>query len=284
MLIWSSGFVGIAASLKGGFNSGHLVLFRFLVASTALLLIILIRRAPFRLPDKSDIFRIFIVGFIGITTYHVFLTFGQQTVSAGTTGMIIGTAPIFTTILAMIMLRERLEWFGWLGLGIGFVGMFLITLGTADSGFSISKGTIFIFIGALATSSFFVLQKPLLRKYKPVELTAYFTWAGTLPMLFFAPGLLDTIKSATLGANLSAIYVGVFPAAIAYIIWSTALSLGDASKVTTLMYIEPVFVIIIAWIWLNEWPETISLIGGAIAISSVAIVNIIGNRVRRVST
>src|SRR5699024_1328753 len=199
-------------------------LYCFLFASTVFFIYVLFKGNRFSLHQKGDIWRILILGWIGITIYHVGVTFGQQTVSAGTARMIIGSAPIFTTLIAVFIMKEKMEWFGWLGLAIGFLGMFLVTLGTAGSGFSIGPGALLLLISAMATSVFFVFQKPLFTKYKPIELTAYFTWAGTLPMLVFLPGLFDNMAQATITANVSAIYVGVFPAAIAYVTWAMALS------------------------------------------------------------
>lgn len=100
-------------------------------------------------------------------------------------------------------------------------------------------------------------------------------------MLVFLPNLWSNIQRATLEANLSAIYVGIFPAAVCYAAWAIASSRGDISKLSPMLYLEPVFAILIAWLWLNELPSTLSMIGGAIAVSSVAVVNIIGHRVRR---
>jgi len=92
------------------------------------------------------------------------------------------------------------------------------------------------------------------------------------------PGLWSNIQDTTPTAHLSAIFVGVFPSAIAYTTWAIALSLDNATLVSMMLYIEPTVAILIAWVWLNEWPETLSLIGGLIAISSVLIVNILGRR------
>lgn len=171
----------------------------------------------FRLPDKRDLLQIVILGWIGITVYHICVTYGQLTVSAGTAGMLIGSAPIFTTILAVIILKETLGKIGWIGLFIGFTGILLIALGTGDSTYSISPGVVLVLIAALATSIFFVYQKPLFKRYRPIELTAYFTWVGMIPLLFFAPGLLGEIQNATIEAHLSAIYIGIFPTGIAYL-------------------------------------------------------------------
>ncbi len=282
VIIWGSGFAAIKASILGGYSSGHLVLVRFLIASVVFLIYALFTRTTFKLPYKSDVLRIVVLGLIGITIYHLGVTFGQQTVTAGTTAMIIGAAPVFTTLIAVFILKEKMEWFGWVGLGVGFIGITLITIGSSPGEtFVLSKGIIIVIISAIAASFFFVYQKPLFQRYGPIELTAYFTWSGTIPMFIFLPGLWDNIQKATLEANLSAIYVGIFPAAICYAAWAIASSRGDISKLAPMLYLEPVFAVLIAWLWLSELPSLLSIIGGFIAVSSVAVVNIIGQRVRQ---
>lgn len=274
VIIWGSTFAAIRASLTGGYTPGHLVLTRYLIASILFLIYALWPGVTFRLPEKNDLIKIILLSFIGISVYHIGVSFGEQTISAGTTGMLIGSSPIFTAIIAVLVLKERLGLYGWLGLGIGFTGIVLITLGTAGPAFTISNGAFLVLMSAVATSIFFVYQKPFFKRYRPIELTAYFTWFGTLPFFIFTPGLFQSIQHATLEANLSAIYVGVFPAAIAYVTWAIALSLGNASSVTSMLYLEPAIAILVAWIWLKELPTSLSLIGGVIALTGVLIVNI----------
>ncbi|MBD7944246.1 MULTISPECIES: DMT family transporter [Psychrobacillus] len=278
--IWGSSFAAISASLNGGYPPGHLALFRFLIASLIFLLIALWPGSKFKLPEKQDGWKIIILGWIGISLYHICVTFGQMTISAGTAGMLIGSAPIVTTVMAVIILKERLGKVGWVGLAFGFIGIILIAFGTGDSSFDISPGVFLVLIAAIATSIFFVYQKPLFKKYSAIELTAYFTWTGTLPFLFFAPGLFDTLQSATNEANLSAIYIGIFPTALAYLTWAIALSQSNASSVSNTLYAEPVVAIVITWIWLHELPSPLSIVGGVIAISSLLFVNLYGKKQR----
>ncbi|RKJ60171.1 EamA family transporter, partial [Butyricicoccus sp. 1XD8-22] len=165
------------------------------------------------------------------------------------------------------------------GLGFGFIGILLISIGSGD-GLGFSPGVVLILMAAIATSLFFVFQKPLFEKYSAIELTAYFTWIGTIPFLYFVPGLLNDIQTASLEANLTAIFIGIFPTSIAYLTWSIALSLASASSISSILYIEPVIAIIVAWIWINDLPSTLSTLGGVIAISGVLIVNYFGKKQR----
>ncbi|WP_391119324.1 DMT family transporter [Psychrobacillus sp. L3] len=283
VFIWGSSFASISASLHGGYSAGHLILFRFIIASFIFGVIAFFPGINFQLPRKEDILKILLLGWIGISVYHICVTYGQLTISAGTAGMLIGSAPIFTTVIAVLVLKERLGKIGWFGLGFGFIGILLIGIGTGDSIFNISPGVFLVIIAAIATSVFFVYQKPLLLKYNPIELTAYFTWAGTIPFLVFAPGLLHDIQHATLEANLSAIYIGIFPTAVAYLTWAIALSMSKASSLSSLLYAEPVIAILVAWIWLKELPAILSIVGGLIAILGVLIVHLYGRNRRLIS-
>lgn len=282
--LWGSGFAAISAGLTGGFTAGHLMVYRYLIASFVFFLYAIYPKSNFTLPKKKDLLPIFFLGVVGITFYHFGVTFGQLTISAGTTSMIVGTGPIFTTLIAIIILKEKMSGFSWIGLGVGFIGVTLITLGSSGATFTFSSGLFLVFFATISTSFFFVYQKPLLAEYHPIALAAYFTWAGTIPMLFFVPGLWDTLRHATLEANLSAIYVGVFPAALCYATWAMALSLGNVSAISSMLYLEAPIAIFIAWIWLNELPSTLSMIGGFIAISSVAIVNFVGRRKQKTTS
>ena len=276
VLIWGSTFAANSYSLQGGFSAGHLLLFRFIVASIIFAIIALIPSLNFRLPEKQDIWKIVLLGIVGINGYHICATFGQLTISAGTAGMLIGSGPIFTTIFAILILKERLSKIGWIGLAFGFAGISLIAIGSGDTAFGIAPGVFLTILAAIATSIFFVYQKPLFKKYSAIELTAYFTWVGTIPFLIFAPGLIEAIQTVPVEVNITAIYIGVFPTAIAYLTWAYALSQSNASSISTVLYLEPVIAIIVAWIWLSELPKSISIIGGIIAISSVILVNFYG--------
>nr|WP_106781245.1 DMT family transporter [Lysinibacillus timonensis] len=277
VIVWGSTFAANSVSLRGGYSAGHLILVRFIIASILFIFLASLPKIPFKLPAKEDLWRIILLGFLGISGYHIFATFGHVTVSAGTAGMLIGSGPIFTTLFAIWILKERLGTVGWGGLGFGFLGIILISVGSND-GLGISHGVIFILIAAIATSLFFVFQKPLFEKYTAIELTAYFTWAGTIPFLLFAPGLLETIQTATIEANLTAIYIGIFPTAVAYLTWAIALSLANASSVSSALYLEPVVAIIVAWVWIKDLPSMLSIVGGLVAISGVLIVNYFGKK------
>ena len=270
LLLWASAFAGIKAGLVG-YGPGELALLRFGIAS--LVLGAYAAATRMRLPDARDLPRLVVAGLLGITVYHVALNFGEQTVSAGAASLIIAAGPVFTALLSTVFLGERLTAWGWTGIAVAFVGVALITLGEGPEGLRLEPGALLIMVSAVATAAYFVVSKPLLARYRPLEFTTYVIWAGTVPMLVWAPSLLGQVPAAPASATLAVAYLGVFPAAVAYLAWSYALARMQVSVLSAFLYLSPVAAILIALVWIREVPSLLSLVGGAIAVAGVVLVN-----------
>jgi drug/metabolite transporter (DMT)-like permease len=156
-----------------------------------------------------------------------------------------------------------------------FCGVNLIAFGEGGA-LKFEIGAIYVFAAAVCTSIYFVIQKPLLARYGSFEMTSYSIWVGTAVMLPCFPGLAGAIGSARVASTLTVIYLGVFPAALAYFFWSYVLARFPASRSVSFLYLVPVVATLLAYLWLGEVPSPLSITGGCFSLTGVVILNRFG--------
>jgi len=269
IVLWASSFAGIRAGLRA-YSPEHVAVLRLLVASLVLGGFAL--ATHMRRPDRRDLPGLVVAGVLGFTLYNLLLNRGEQTVTAGAAALLVNTGSVFTALLGRVVLGERPRRRGWIGIGIGFCGATMIAA-SHDGGIGISRGAVLVILAALAQSVFFIRQKPLLATYRPIECTTFMIWAGTAFLLPFAGGLPHAVSTAPASATLAVVFLGVGPAAIAFVTWAYALSRMPAIRASSFLYLVPAVSIAIAWVWLSEVPRPLALVGGAVALSGVILVN-----------
>jgi drug/metabolite transporter (DMT)-like permease len=268
VLFWASAFPAVKFALDY-FSAGGLMLYRFLIASAVLAVYCLVKKVP--LPNKKDLPLFVLCGFIGLFLYMWAFNAGTNLVPSGVSGFIIASAPVFTLIFSITLLKERATGFTWLGVIISFIGIIVIAF-TQMSGLTLNLGVWLLLTAAISASLFIIIQRHLLKKYTAMQVTAYPIITGTAFMLIFAPALLQELPAAATQAHLVVAYLGIFPAATAYFLWGYALAKAEKTiHITSTLYLSPFLASLIAFLWLNEtlpWP---AILGGIVVVTGMII-------------
>lgn len=270
VILWSSSLVAIRIGLHG-YSPGGLAVLRYLIASFCLLILYL--KLPVRhIPNWRDLLYITFIGVLGIGVYNVAINYGEIVVPAGIAGFIIGLMPVFTMIFAFFLLKERVPIKSWLGVLISFIGLFLIAY-DERGGLKYDISLLYILIAAVLGSYYAAVQKTLFHRYHPLELVILSIWGGTLFMLIYIPNMLHELPAAPWPSTAAAIYLGIFPAAIAYALWNFALSKASAGRASGYLYAMPLIATMLGMIVLQEYPRPLELTGGLITLLGALTIN-----------
>lgn len=267
LVVWSSSYSAIAYALQG-FAPGELILLRFLFASLCFAVPVLLGLV--KLPHRRDWPAVLLLSLIGNIGYQLSLCYSMTRISPGAAAVVIGLVPGVTSVFAMLRLHETLGKRALFGLLIAFAGTLLVTVGRGHA-IHFQPIAFLAFVAVLCSSSYFVWQKPLLTRTSPLGFTAASMFAATLGMLPFGvhlPGRLLTVSPLEIYAVL---YLALVPTVIGFLSWSFALSRAPASRVSSFLYLQPVFACLIAWLWLARVPSWLTIIGGIFAIGGVIL-------------
>lgn len=272
LLLWAVSFPATHIALRA-YPPAHLALARYILATLVLLAYCALVRSP--LPRRTDLPALILTGLLCGTAYQLGFNFGMRTVASGPAAVLVDTVPLFAALFGYFFLRERLGVWAVGGVALGFAGTVLIAAGEAGaSGFSFEPGAAYLLLAALAFSLGSVVQKPLLSRLPAIPATAYYFVAATLGLCVFAPGLSASIAAAPASANWALLFLAVFPAALAFALWSYALARLPVAQVASALYLVPVLTFPIAWVWLGEVPSLLSFCGGAVVLAGVLLVQL----------
>jgi drug/metabolite transporter (DMT)-like permease len=271
MILFASSLVAIRAALVA-YPPMELASFRFVCASLTLLVIALVARI--RRPGREDLRFVLFVGFLFFLNM-IGSNFGLRTITAGEASFILNIVPLLTALLAWMWLRESITRPFAIGLAISFAGVSLVVVNTGG-GLSLRPGTLFLFLAALTFAVFQIVQKRLLQTYSALEVSSYAVWGATVMLLPFGAKIPALITNASLEATAAAVYLGVFPSAIAYVVWFAALRRVPVSRAAVFFYFVPVLTVVLGFVWLGEMPAAASLVGGVLVVGGVVVANLRG--------
>ena len=277
VVVWGASFIATKIALQE-ISPLSIVWLRFLMG-VIILGVAVFLRGQFALPEKREWGYFALLGFLGITFHQSLQSNGLQTSEAGTTAWIVATTPVFMALLGWLLLKEGLGWVKTFGILLAFAGVLIVVSKGNFGSISIGKfgapGDILILISAVNWAVFSTLSRRGLKSH-PASLMMFYVmaigWLFTSLIFLFAQGMAE-INQLTASGWVAVAFLGIFCSGLAYIAWYDALKALSTAQTGVFLYIEPLVAVVVAFFILGEAMTLASLIGGAIILFGIWLVN-----------
>ncbi|MBY5818020.1 DMT family transporter [Rhizobium leguminosarum] len=233
---------------------------RFAIAFPVLLL--LMRATGARLPklSRQDRFILVIQAGAGSVGYTTLLISGLSLTSAADAGVIIGTLPVVSAAISILLLRERPQRALLLAVALATAGVLSITFTPDAAGGSLS-GNALIFLAVVCEGLFILLNKRLKTEVAPLALSTLMAGIGfivaAIPAVFEAPSA-DGISASAVAA---VVYYALVPTVGGFLLWYAGAERVSGTEAALFTALAPVSAVMLAFVILGE-PVGLNQIAG----------------------
>jgi drug/metabolite transporter (DMT)-like permease len=259
-LVWSFAFV---AGKIGVTYCPPLILLsaRFLLAGILILGISAVRGDAWQMSWRD----VAVFAILGVANNALYLGLGYtglKTVSAGLGGLIVSANPVFTAMLAALLLGEPLTWRKAAGLLLGIVGVGFIVWHRMSVGTDHLHGILFTLASLASIVVGTILFKVLAPKGSLWIGNGVQSLAGGLAVLPFAltfSSLSEIVPNAQLLSAFAFLVLG--GSILGYLLWFHLLKVCGATAAGAYHFLMPPLAMLFAWIVLGEHVEGRDLLG-----------------------
>jgi len=277
VMVWGASF--IATKIAVGEISPIAVVWVRFAMGIPMLLVAVIARKQFSFPKAGDWLYFTLLGFLGITFHQWLQSNGLKTAQATTTAWIVSTSPAFIAILGWMILKEKLNLLQSGGIVLAMLGVLAVVskgdLSTIAVGNFGTTGDFLILISSINWAVFSILSRRGLKSHPSTLLTFWTMTIGWLitSAAFFAGKNYVEIPLLDTRGWMAMIFLGVFTTGFAYIAWFDALSQLPAAQTGAFLFVEPLTSMVVAAVILHEQITLVSVVGGAVILIEIWLVN-----------
>ena len=217
------------------------------------------------------------LGLLGNTVYQVLFIYGADATTADNAALMLATMPVWVSLLGSLAGTEEVRPRGWMGIGLSFLGIACIILGSDraahfEFGGATLQGDLLMLVATLCWSAYTMLMRLAVRRYDSLAVTSFCTVVGAVPLVLLGlPDLFGAGGQAPPAAFLAAALSGTLAIGLAYFFWNYAISHLGSAHTSFYSNLTPIVALVTAWLWLGETLTVAQGMGAALAISGVVL-------------
>jgi len=213
---------------------------------------------------RRDLPLLLVAAAFGVWLNQLSFMYAVKLTTATTVGLILGTIPIFTALIARAFGVERLSRRFWVASIVSFGGVALVAAGSGG-GLSGDIGGDLLAIATSATWAVYsVAISPLMRTYSPYQISAFVLVVGWVALAATAARQLGTQDWGAVGwlGWLSLGFAVLGPLVLTNVLWFTAIDEVGPSRATLVSNLQPFVAAIFALAILSERITPLQILGG----------------------
>jgi drug/metabolite transporter (DMT)-like permease len=253
MLFWGLSFIWSAVLLK--YYEPVTIIFIRLVLSATLLFAIHYLFFPPEKIAKKDYGLLLLSAFFNPFLYFLCENYGLKFSTPTIAAVVIATIPVFSPVVAFLVVRERLSFLNLIGIAVSFIGVIVMLINRDLSLGADIRGVLFLFGAVLSALFYSVLLKKLTNRYSALILVAWQNLTGIF--LFLPVFLLFEVKTAaavpvTPVIISSFLFLSVLASSVAFVFFAHSIKLIGVSKSNIYSNLIPVFTAFFSYFLLSE--------------------------------
>ena len=275
-VLWGTAGIFVRTLENENFSQMEMVLGRAFISAVLLGIIILFKDISLFKVRFSDLWLFIAAGIFSIVLFNFSYYTTMSLTSLSVAAVLLYTAPFFVVIISLFLFKERLNSNKIIALFTAFLGCCFVS-GFFDTAHRISgKALFFGLLTGLGYALYTVFSELLLKRgYKTLTITFYvFFFAAVCSLLFVNPidATVRAVSSPLIAVMvfLMALFNTVFP----YILYTTGLMGVSPTTAPIIATVEPVVATLIGGFIFKEDITTFNIIGIALVLLSVAILNV----------
>jgi drug/metabolite transporter (DMT)-like permease len=259
-IIWGSAFLWIAMGVDH-FSPGVVAFARVVLGAGALSFF---SRARKRI-EKADWVRIGAVAVAGNAAPALLYATAETTLDSAVAGMITAGVPILSLVIAAGLLRQLPGRAQVIGITVGFLGIFLMTMPSLRGSHADPAGVGLVLLAIVGYAISGNLLVPLQQRYGGPAVTLWALILSSLMLLPFAATSLDE-SEFTLGAFMAVAILGIVGTGFVRALAATLAGRVGAPRMSTTTYLIPIVAIILGVVFRDEVVEPVAIVGVGIVL------------------
>ncbi|RKX86532.1 MAG: hypothetical protein DRP58_04345 [Spirochaetes bacterium] len=282
MTIWAGSWVSGKLISTGSLHF-QFIFWRFLITSICYMIILYINNK--NNPDSEGLWRIFknpillillLLSALALVGYNAMFILGLTSGLAGKGGVIVTTLnPLIGFILGTLIYRNKFSAKTWTGMIIGLIGGIILVEPWKYSIDQLIDGGNLIFVAAAGFWAFLTALGHKIQK--DISLWEFnfliYTVAIFLTIPFIWNKNIFLFEQYTSGFWINTLYLAVMAGTIAGGMYFHASKIIGSAKAGSFTFIVPGMALLFSFLFLNEIPESSTIIGGTMAVGAVYIIN-----------